>query len=244
MRAKPDQHAVHSAAAAAVFRVRAGCGRGVRSDDDRALRDDDAADCHRAAGRHPSFAGCTAVGERRSCPIHLPGRTQAKRKEEPNSIRSLAPLKTQAECLVLGREMEVQVRSYYRAHRESVPRQVLVLKGPLAPDTDRHHRRIRERVVDCRTDGCAGRDEKDVGVRSCSCGVAEKKSAARTAHGDRGHNSREIRNLILFEMARYKSCARARMVLSTAGIVQQQFEWYGAARVLSSALHRVLYAHD
>jgi len=27
-------------------------------------------------------------------------------------------------------------------------------------------------VVDCRTDGCAGRDEKDVGVRSCNCGVA------------------------------------------------------------------------
>jgi hypothetical protein len=77
-------------------------------------------------------------------------------------------------------------------------------------------------VVDCRTDGCAGCDEKDVGVRSCSCGVAEKKSAARMAHGDRGHNSREIRNLILFGMARYKSCARTRMVLSIAGIVQQQ----------------------
>jgi hypothetical protein len=116
----------------------------------------------------------------------------------------------------------VRVRSYYRAHRESVRRLMLVLRGPLAPDTDRHHRRIREKVVDCRADGCAGRDEKDVGVRSCSCGVAEKKSAARMAHGDRGHDSREIRNLILFGMARYRSCARARMVLSLAGIVQQQ----------------------
>jgi hypothetical protein len=100
------------------------------------------------------------------------------------------------------REKEVLVMSYCRAHLVSVRRRVLVLRGPLAPDTDRHHRRIRERLVDCRTDGCAGRDEKDVGVLSCSCGVAEKKSAARMAHGDRGENSREIRNLILFGMAR------------------------------------------
>jgi hypothetical protein len=94
------------------------------------------------------------------------------------------------------REMEVQVMSYCRARRESAPRRVEVLRDPLAPDTDRHHRRIRERLVDYRTDGYAGRDEMDVGVRSCSCGVAEKKSAAtRMAHGDRGRNSREIRNL-------------------------------------------------
>jgi hypothetical protein len=33
-------------------------------------------------------------------------------------------------------------------------------------------------VIDGRTYGASGRDEKDVGVRSCSCGVAEKKSAA------------------------------------------------------------------
>src|ERR1700716_573787 len=39
---------------------------------------------------------------------------------------------------------------------------------------------------------------------------------------------------ILFGMARYQSCARARMVLSTAGIVQQQVEWYGAVRVQST----------
>jgi hypothetical protein len=94
------------------------------------------------------------------------------------------------------RGTELRVRSYCLAHREPARHRVEVLRDPLAPDTDRHHRRIRERVVDCRTDGYAGRDEKDVGVRSCSCGVAEKKSAAtRMAHGDRGRNSREIRNL-------------------------------------------------
>src|ERR1700716_3926818 len=35
---------------------------------------------------------------------------------------------------------------------------------------------------------------------------------------------------ILFGMARYQSCARARMVLSTVAIVQQQLEWYGSVR--------------
>jgi hypothetical protein len=76
------------------------------------------------------------------------------------------------------REREVLVRSYCRAHQESVRHRVLVWRDPLAPDTDRLRRRIREVVIDYRTDGCAGRDEMDVGVRSCSCGVAEKKSAA------------------------------------------------------------------
>src|ERR1700694_3278612 len=115
--------------------------------------------------------------------------------------------------------------SYCRAHRESARRRVWVLKDPLAPDTDRHHRRIRERVVDYRTDGCAGRDERDVGVRSCSCGVAEKKSATEWLTGTAGITHAKSGTFILFGMARYKSCARARMVLSTAGIVQQQVEW-------------------
>jgi len=97
--------------------------------------------------------------------------------------------------------------SCHRAHRVSVQRLVVVSRDPLAPDTDLHHRMIRECLVDCRTDGTSGRDEKDVGVRSCSCGVAEKKSGARMAHGDRGENSREIRSPILFGMARYQGCA-------------------------------------
>jgi hypothetical protein len=41
---------------------------------------------------------------------------------------------------------------------------------------------------------------------------------------------------ILFGMARYQSCARARMVLSTGGIVQQQVEWYEAVPGLSSVV--------
>jgi hypothetical protein len=100
-----------------------------------------------------------------------------------NWIRKTAAPRTQAKARrpsgALEREREVRVMSYYRAHQESVRHRVLGWRDPLAPDTDRYHRRIREKLVDCRTDGCAGRDEKDVGVvRSCSCGVAEKKSAA------------------------------------------------------------------
>ena len=205
MRGKPARHAAHSAVApavVAVFRARAGCGRVVRCDDGRAPRDDAAADCHRAAGRRRSVDCTVAVVDCRRCPTHW----RAEQLEDPSLIPTPTRPKTQ-ERLEPGRERgrmmrrekvrerEVQVMSYCRAHRESARRRVKVLKDPLAPDTDRHHRRIRERVADWWTDGCAGRDEKDVGVRSCSCGVAEKKSATRMAHGDRGHNSREIRNL-------------------------------------------------
>ena len=78
--------------------------------------------------------------------------------------------------------------SYCRARRVTALRRGKVLLDPWAPDTDLHHCRIRrvEFVVDCRTDESSGRDEKDVDVRSCSCGVAEKKSAARMAHVHRG----------------------------------------------------------
>jgi hypothetical protein len=71
-----------------------------------------------------------------------------------------------------GLEVEGQVMSCRRARRVSALRLVVVSRDPLAPDTDLHHRMIRECWVDCRTDGASGRDEKDVGVRSCSCGVA------------------------------------------------------------------------
>ena len=92
-----------------------------------------------------------------------------------------------------------------RACPVSALRRGWVLKDPLAPGTDLHRRRIRrvECVIGDRTDGTSGRDEKDVGVRSCNCGVAEKKRAARMAHAYRGENSREYRNPILYGMARY-----------------------------------------
>ena len=78
-------------------------------------------------------------------------------------------------------EKGLLVMSYCRARRVTALRREKVLLDPWAPDTDLHHCRIRrvEFVVDCRTDESSGRDEKDVGVRSCSCGVAEKKSATR-----------------------------------------------------------------
>jgi hypothetical protein len=99
-----------------------------------------------------------------------------------NWIRKTAAPRTQAKARrpsgALEREREVRVMSYCRAHQESVRHRVLGWRDPLARDTDRLRRRIREVVIDYRTDGCAGRDEMDVGVRSCSCGVAEKKSAA------------------------------------------------------------------
>jgi hypothetical protein len=96
-----------------------------------------------------------------------------------NWIRKIASPTTQAKVRRpwRAREREVLVMSYCRAHQESVRHRVLGWRDPLAPDTDRLRRRIRV-VIDYRTDGCAGRDEMDVGVRSCSCGVAEKKSAA------------------------------------------------------------------
>ena len=75
--------------------------------------------------------------------------------------------------------------SYCRAHQVIAPRQVVGLEcwlNPLYRDTDLRRRMIRERefVADDRTDETSGRDEKDVGVHSCNCGVAEK-SATRMA---------------------------------------------------------------
>ena len=91
--------------------------------------------------------------------------------------------------------------SYCRAHLVSARRRVLVWKDPLAPDTGLHHRRIRRVgcVVVDRTDGTFGRDEKDVGVHSCNCGVAEKKSATRMAHAYRGENHASTGTLFCME---------------------------------------------
>jgi hypothetical protein len=94
--------------------------------------------------------------------------------------------------MVPAREWEARVMSCRHAHRVPARRLVVVSRDPLAPDTDLHHRTIRECWVDYRTDGASGRDEKDVGVRSCSCGVAEKKSA--TSNGSRGPRGKLTRN--------------------------------------------------
>lgn len=162
MPAGPAHHAhreVHWAAAAC--RVRAGCESAVRYAGDPA-RPGVAADSLRGAGYHPRFEDCTAatVAGCRYCS------SRSVEQADWNSIRCPVRLRAPA------RELEARVMSGCRAHRVSVRRRVLVSRDPLAPDTDLHHRTIRECWVDCRTDGTSGRDEKDVGVRSCSCGVA------------------------------------------------------------------------
>ena len=199
----------------AVCRVHAGCGSDVRYAGGRAHPGAVAGFLRGAVRRRPRSEDCIAIAAARCRHCSTRSVEQAGWNSTLRPGRAVAP----------AREVEARVMSCRRAHQVSALRLVVVSRDPLAPDTDLHHRMIRECWVDCRTDGTSGRDEKDVGVRSCSCGVAEKKSATRMAHGARGANSREFRNPILFGMARHQGCARARMVLSTAGNVQQQLEW-------------------
>ena len=73
---------------------------------------------------------------------------------------------------MLKARWELLEMSCCRGRRVTVPRQMeaLVLEwmNPSCPDTGPHRLRIRQRecVVDDRTDGTSGRDEKDVGVHS------------------------------------------------------------------------------
>jgi hypothetical protein len=104
-----------------------------------------------------------------------------------------------ARAKVPAREWEGLVMSCHRAHQEAALRLVVVSMDPLARDTDLHHRTIREYQIDYRTDGASGRDEKDVGVRSCSlwCGRKEK-CYFEWLTGTAGQTHAEIRNPILF----------------------------------------------
>jgi hypothetical protein len=126
--------------------------------------------------------------------------------------------------------------SCHRAHRVFALRLVVVSRDPLAPDTDLHHRMIRECWVDCRTDGASGRDEKDVGVRSCSCGVAEKKSA--TWNGSRGPRGKLTRNpepYSVWKVARrpgLRSCTNGTIAWCKCPATS---EWYARAQGKSSA---------
>src|SRR6266550_5444058 len=77
---------------------------------------------------------------------------------------------------------ESRAMSYCRARLVTAPRRVAGLEwwlSPLYRGTDLRHRTIRRKefLVDDRTDETSGRDEKDVGVHSCNCGVAEKSAA-------------------------------------------------------------------
>jgi hypothetical protein len=208
-------HVVRSADA--VYRVHAGCAIDVRYADDRA-RPDAVAGFLRATGRrHSRSEDCTATAAR--CRRWS---TRSVERVDWNSI--LRPTRVRAPA----RELEARVMSCRRAHQVSALRLVVVSRDPLAPDTDLHRRMIRECRVDCRTDGTSGRDEKDVGVRSCSCGVAvwlRRKVLLERLTGTAGKTHAKSGALFCLEVARYQRCARARMVLSVAVNVQQQVEW-------------------
>ena len=176
---RPDRllrRVVRSAAAAG--RVHAGFGSDVRSAGDRGRRGAAADGSLRGSDRRRQNSGDCTEPAAQCCRLVA----RADWDSNPCPERAMAP----------APEWEVVVMSCHRAHRVSALRLVVVSRDPLAPDTDLHHRTIRECWVDYRTDGASGRDEKDVGVRSCSCGVAEKKSA--TSNGSRGPRGKLTRN--------------------------------------------------
>ena len=206
--------------AAAAGRVHAGFGSVVRSAGARGHRGAAADGSLRGSDRRRCSVDCTEPAAR--C-CHLAAR--AGWNSNPCPERAMAP----------AREWEwewgVLVMSCHRAHRVSALRLVVGSRDPLAPDTDLHHRTIRECWVDYRTDGASGRDEKDVGVRSCSCGVAEKKSA--TSNGSRGPRGKLTRNpepYSVWKVARLpglRSCTNGTIAWSKCPATS---EWYGAAR--------------
>jgi len=212
--------AVRSAAAAG--RVRAGFLSAARSAGGRDRRGAAGAAGYR---RRQRSGDCTAPA------AHCYRRSRLVARADWNSI----PCPEQA--MVPAREWEVLVMSCHRAHRVSALRLVVVSRNPLAPDTDLHHRTIRECLVDYRTDGASGRDEKDVGVRSCSCGVAEKKSA--TSNGSRGPRGKLTRNpepYSVWKVARLpglRSCKNGTIAWCKCPATS---EWYGTTRGKSSGI--------
>lgn len=116
------------------------------------------------------------------------------------------------------KETESPATKLRRAHPAAGPHRVVVSLNPLAPNTGLRHRVNRE-IAD-RADEAPGRDDKDVGVRSFSCGVARKKNSLRWL-GVRGIFTR-IPQPDLFESVRLKGCTRARMVLPCLRLVQQE----------------------
>ena len=107
----------------------------------------------------------------------------------------------------------------HRERPEAAPHRVVALLNPLALDTGLRHRKVREIVG--RTDEAPGRDDKDVGVRSFSCGVARKEESAFGLPGGRGKNSRQHPGRIYVEAMRRNGCTRKGMVVPTFPIVQQ-----------------------
>jgi hypothetical protein len=112
-----------------------------------------------------------------------------------------------------------RAKRFHRARRVAAPDRVVASLNPFAPDTGLRHRMVRE--IDGRTDEAPGRDDKDVGVRSFSCGVARKEESAWRWLGGRGKPSRAYRSRIC-SCGAPSGCTRARMVLPSAAIVQQK----------------------
>jgi hypothetical protein len=69
--------------------------------------------------------------------------------------------------------MESRATRLRRARPAAGPHRGVASLNPLAPNTGLRHRALRE--IAGRTDEAPGRDDKDVGVRSFSCGVARKE---------------------------------------------------------------------
>lgn len=113
---------------------------------------------------------------------------------------------------------ESRASRHRRARQEAAPDRGEEMLNPLARDTGLHRRKVQE--IDGRTDEAPGRDDKDVGVRSFSCGVARKEESALRWLGGRGESSRAYRSRI------YSSRCAAR-----AAPVQ---EWYYPTLKLSS----------
>jgi hypothetical protein len=110
----------------------------------------------------------------------------------------------------------------HRVRPAAAPHRVVVSLNPLAPDTGLHHRKVRE--IAGRTDEAPGRDDKDVGVRSFSCGVARKEESAFGLPGSRGKNSRGYPGRIYVVAMRRFGCIRTGMVVPALSIVQQE-QW-------------------
>lgn len=161
-----------------------------------------------------SAAGATAVRRRRPA---IPIGSEAGNREQENEKATESP------ATMLHRERPA-----------AAPHRVVVSLNPLAPDTGLRHRSVRE--IAGRADEAPGRDDKDVGVRSFSCGVARKEDSALAcpAVAERTHAMYPDRTY-LFVAARPLGCTRTGMVVPTVLIVQQG--------VISATL-AVLYGRD
>jgi len=84
-----------------------------------------------------------------------------------------------------------------------------------------------EFVIDGRTDETSGRDEKDVGVHSCNCGVAEKKVLLEWLTRSAGSTHANAGTLFCMEWraARLRWCKNG--TIDRRNCPAMFTEWYG-----------------